>query len=297
MLISQTRKEFSILIKELLNFESTDLLPNLAMTESLEVESSLSGFLPEKKAKAIAKLLSEHQLARNELQSEHAGTEKGISTSAKVKRLEKLFENQLAGLLSPEELRAYDLRMSKTAATLRKDFQDIDISETEYKSLFDLRKSFDTSTSALQSQLETAAFDPQKLVQIESALALAKKEFNEEARKRLGNSRFEDYSRNSDPYFQEARELAEMTENPPDVASRILEIRRLTEEEIRRIKSDRNITEDEIEEALTSVREESEKAVATILGKPYSKPPIKSFPDQLKSLDVRPKPPAPEEGK
>jgi hypothetical protein len=119
-------------------------------------------------------------------------------TEAEVDQMRTLESEQelaLNGLLTPSERAEFDVRNSPSAQYLRQSLLGFDVTEQEFRALFEARKEFDTQLSSTDGG--------------ENPLS-ARQMFQESAAKVLGPERFARFERAQEPEFQEFynRELA-----------------------------------------------------------------------------------------
>jgi hypothetical protein len=105
-------------------------------------EQSAFAFLPESKRNAVREVASRYQA----LEEWGEAQWKGLPTDesdAKRKGLADARSHELAALLSPEEMRQFDLRNSATSNTLREQYGLANLTEEEFRKLYDLRRDFE----------------------------------------------------------------------------------------------------------------------------------------------------------
>jgi hypothetical protein len=100
------------------------------------------GYIPAAKREAMQKIEQDYNDLNSELHQESQGFE--IASDREKRRfLAEEKRRDLAEILSPEELRAYDMRQSSTASQLRWRMTQMDATEQEYVAIFELQKKFD----------------------------------------------------------------------------------------------------------------------------------------------------------
>jgi hypothetical protein len=165
------------LLSRLLGARALAELPIAATTVTAVRDHGAWAFLPESKQAALRELLRRHQavLEWNQAQS------KGLPSDEQDARRKAWGEargRELAALLSPNELREFALRDSPTAEVIREQQGRANLTEAEYRRLFDLRQEFE------RTHPETR---PEDWKQLDDAYARA-----------LGADRFADIQRQND---------------------------------------------------------------------------------------------------
>jgi hypothetical protein len=89
---------------------------------------------------------------------------------------------------------------------------------------------------------------------------------NEELKADLGNDRYKTYTRGQDWNYQQLDRLAGRAGLPEDSAKKVFDIKDVAEEQAQKIRQDSSLSQDDRRAALQTVRDESQKAVSTLLG-------------------------------
>jgi hypothetical protein len=90
------------------------------------------GFLPEEKATDVRRVLRDYDEKRADL---YAAAYTQSTDVEKMRAIEKEQQDALAAVLTPTELREYDLRFSRTATTLREDLSAFSPTEQEFQTM------------------------------------------------------------------------------------------------------------------------------------------------------------------
>ncbi|MGZ4963402.1 MAG: hypothetical protein ACXWKG_07035 [Limisphaerales bacterium] len=122
-------------------------------------------------------------------------------------------EAALARVLSGDALREYQLRQDETADNLRRSLIGFEPTETEFRSLFNLLKSYD------QKVAYTDPTDPA----IQQRRQLDRAAVEDQIKNLLGDARYAEYRRASNPQFQELFRLTQQFDLPADTAGAIFD--------------------------------------------------------------------------
>ncbi len=290
LLRRQMAKEQRDLIRELLG---TDLAMERSRA-SLEWHDNgapeLRQFLPEAKAAEVAALREKHRIAMERFRDSTGSKDWTEEETRKWKYLMAEQEAELAGMLTDKERAQYDLWFSETASNLRQELSEFEPSEKEFLSLHALKKSFEKasieSPGAVSRKGVTRTDDAVSALAREQAL----KEHEAQIAKALGADRFEQYQRARDPEFRELLEFAQSIDADAEAAPMLFEIRQAVEEETDRIESDPSMNAAEKERNLRLMREETDKALLSMLGREGFSTLTRRFPNwiQRPSLPTAP---------
>ncbi|MEO6568690.1 MAG: hypothetical protein ABIO94_07985 [Opitutaceae bacterium] len=192
----------------------TDLLGedpgNTGVPEPMQriLEQRLVHSVPTEKLGEVQKLLREFDAKRSKLLGELqlTGDEK------KIAALERTQRAALAQILSPGELLEYELRMSKSAESLRFDLADFDANEAEFRRIFPFWQSFD-------ERFGEKIFFRRATSQEQQDRAEARRQLVEQVKAALGSQRGEDYERATDWNYRNAKKLVERLQLPPETAN------------------------------------------------------------------------------
>ena len=217
-------------------------------------------FLPAEKREKLLGLQAKYEEAEQEFYARTKGWMLD-EDQEQLKTLQKEKEEELARLLTPEELQEYDLRNSSTANTLRTQLNGFEPSEEEFRKIFRFQKSFDRDFEQ--------AFDPSDAAQMAvktRAQEEAQGALNEELKGVLGQSRFAEYQRAQSEDYRALVQMADRFEMPREVAGKVYEMKQAAEGQRQRVESDPNLTEEQRRRALLGIAQETQKSLATTLG-------------------------------
>ena len=114
-------------------------------------EQSSLAFLPESKQAVVHDLVARYQSLREWSEAQWKGLPSD-ERDAREKELLAARTRELAALLTPEELREFSLRDSLASDTLRQEFGRGDLTEAEFRKLFDLYDDFQQKHPKVQAE-------------------------------------------------------------------------------------------------------------------------------------------------
>ncbi|MGC4072043.1 MAG: hypothetical protein QM760_05915 [Nibricoccus sp.] len=177
-----------------------------------EYSDPRTAFLPPGKAEEL-RLLQEDYDALTQSTYVYDGGIMLPEDREKLAYLEKQKRTDLAALLTPEELAAYDLRNSNTANMLTYQLRDSDFTEEEYKAIFALRKPFDDQYTTSYGMMVTTTPEQSK------ARQQAEESLNKEIKAALGDERYAAYQRSQDQEYRTLNAVAKRLDLPPAKAT------------------------------------------------------------------------------
>jgi hypothetical protein len=174
------------------------------------IQDRRTAFLPPAKAEQLREIEDDYSAMRQSFAAYD-----GITLPEdREKRafLEKQKRADLAELLTPDELTAYELRSSSTASTLRRQLATLDLTEDEFKTLYALRKPYDEKE---QANTSTSIIGAGTISIRGPANAQEREALNAEIKAALGDERYAEYERAQDTDYRTLTQLAKRLELPP----------------------------------------------------------------------------------
>lgn len=210
--------------------------------------------IPPHKRKAVIMLEEDYELLMADTYLRTGGNPLPEDLEA-MRLLQQERLDDLANILSTDQLEEYQLRHSETADSLRYNLKFFDATEEEFRALFRLRH-------ALETEFPLLAASPEERQQRQIAEETARAEL----RSLLGEERFADYQRVQDPDFQHLAGLTERLGIPQEKAEEVYDFRSLAEEQRQEILDDPELTLEDKAEAIQLLASEARKVVGDALG-------------------------------
>lgn len=245
-------KEKRALLVELLG-TAPDEKPDLIAGASSQIEAMFD-FLPADKRSKVFEMMQDMQ---TKMQKAMKG---GMPDPEDIRKVMKESETALAGILSPEELMDYNLRFSMTANIMRMQLASFEPNEQEFLDVFKLRKNYDDEYG--MGGMGTASL---KGAEKEKQKA-AEKELDEQVKKLLGDTRYEEYKRAQDFNFQSIYRITERENLGKDAAIKVYEMKKVAEGQATALRTDKSLSDDARKAALAGIRTETEKGIKGVLG-------------------------------
>lgn len=160
--------------------------------------------------------------------------------------------------LTPDEYREFELRHSPAAQALRNRLTQIEVTEAEYRALFEIQKTlFD---NAPVSSPANAPTDERRALQ-EKILAL-----HDDIRTTLGDERYAQFMRASNSEYRQLQAAADRFALPTETINRVYGYRHDIASASQRIATDETLSLDQKKDALSSLAVETRQKISADLG-------------------------------
>jgi hypothetical protein len=241
------------LMKQLLGEDAK--LDTSATAQAFNPLDAMIDFLPgEKQVKLVEKINSWNAEAAPHVSG-------GRPDSAQMEELKKVrdkIEAELNAMLTPQEKRDYDLRLSNTSLQMQQGLGDFNPSKEEFESIFDLRLAFDKEHSVLSiPPADEAGREARKA---------AEEVFKEDVGKLLGPDRFKEFERAPRQEYQLAVKIAERQGLDRSVGGEVYDMKVIVQEQVEAIRDSGNMTSEQQTAALQAIQIETQVSVGKLLG-------------------------------
>lgn len=252
--LAKTRalEEEKLSVLRQLGIEPDAKMQMASLTDPMDAMGTLFGFLPGEKQVSVMKIMQDMQS-----QIADAAGEGGFDAEAMLQAQKKM-EAAIREVLSPEEFRDYELRMSMTANAMRSQLAGWDPDEPEFLKVYELRKAFDDEFSMLGRGNETEAEQQQRQD--------AEQQLNEAIKQTLGDEQYEAYTRAKDWNFQQIYRAARRADLGTTEAVQVYDMRRVAESEARQVRANQDLTAEQRATALEGIQTETESSIRQVLG-------------------------------
>lgn len=174
-----------------------------------------------------------------------------------IVRLREEALNPLVTLINPSQYEEFLLRYSPGAQQLREHLRALELTPDQFRELFNAAGGISG-----QPVFYYAGNDPALIAQRQQLRA------QEEAiiKETLGDQAYAAYQLNQDPLYQSSKSMADQLGLPETEAGSIYEINRATQAELKRIRTDPDLTADEKVEAISQTQVEQQQSLEQLLG-------------------------------
>jgi hypothetical protein len=180
-------------------------------------------------------------------------------TQADLKKIRKKQRDELATVLTAEQLEEYELHSSDTAQQMKWQLSYFEPDEKEFRSIFKYKQSLEDLESPRGSYSEDA---PKLSAEERKALSEKKKELTAEFEKVLDPDRLKEFKLQEDYAYRNLFEAGVPKENVFKVA----DMKTQSEEAAKKVRSDKTMTPEQRSEALKAIADEAKKELANLLG-------------------------------
>jgi hypothetical protein len=213
-------------------------------------------FLPPEKEAQVRAIMEKYnaQLDGNKNSREGIMVNDGSSSS---KRMREQRQQELAQVLSPEELKELSLRDSNTADSVRNRFGNVDLTEAEYRTLYDLRKAYEDAQGVVPD-----ASNAEKMRQ----RGEARQQLEEAYKTALGEDRWNELQRQQDPAWRGLTQLAQQNNISQGIIEQAWQQQRQAGEQIMRTLEDRSIPREQRDNVVQQLTAEYDQSLKNLLG-------------------------------
>jgi hypothetical protein len=258
-LVTQIRAlqdEKKALLRELLGIDADPYAKWVNVDfDRLREEGKYSFLTPDKQAqvRAIMEKYQQMETARAGGQGDLTG---GFDSDS-IKRLREQRQQEIAQVLSPEELKELSLRDSNTADSVRSRFGSMEITEAEYRKLYDLRKAYEDAQGAVADYS-----DPEKV----RSRSEARRQLEEAYKTAFGEDRWNELQRQQDPTWRGLTQLAQQNNLSQSIVDQAWQYQRQTGEQVMQVLQDRSVPREQRDALVQQLTGEYDKALQNLLG-------------------------------
>lgn len=241
------------LLKTLLG-EDAKLDDNLMAQMYNPVEQMLDFLDSEKQSQLMGKL----QGWQAEAMKHISGGRPDAAELDELRKVRDKIEAELNVMLTPEEKRAYDLRLSNTSQQVRISLGDFNPSKEEFEAIFDLRLAFDNEHSVL-------GIPPADEAGREARKA-AEEQFKKDVEAILGEERFKEFERAPREEYKLAAKIAERQGLDREVAEPVFDMMGPARDTARDIRQDNSLSPEQKQAALNEIYGTTREEIVKLLG-------------------------------
>ena len=252
--------------------EQTDLIKTLLGADVYEQISKESGY-PDWTERTYGPLSKEEREKISELRERFGEAQSEIyakannyidqDTQAELEALRRKHRDELAKVLTPEQLLEYELRSSELTQTMRWELSSFDPTEQEFRSVFAYKQALkDLEKPRGSAEDETPLTPEQRKTQQQT-----RKELEEALKTSLGEDRLKEYKLMEQYEYRNLLDAGVSKENVFKVADMRTEV----ESAAKKIRQDKSLSSEQRDEALRGIKAETEKTLAEMLGERRAK--------------------------
>jgi len=257
----ELQKEKSALLVELLGVDpEKEQRKAEGQTDYVDYYERRVSFLPEEKREAVTRLLDEFEEKSQEFYARNRGLY-DAQYRAERGQMEAERMQMLAQVLSPQELREYELRQTQLASQLRNDLRSATVSREDYEAIYDVRKRYGDSIYNY-SDLEGK--------EARENATKSREAMEADLTNVLGSDKARQLKRSQDYAYNELDRLARRNDLPADTASKVYDFKEAAEAAVKQLKADTTLTAEQRQQALAEIRNAAQQSVEGALGTHYN---------------------------
>lgn len=211
--------------------------------------------IPSSKRASIMEIYQSYALKQAELAQGGAMDQEDMKALADLQRARNA---ELADLLSPEELRDFELRMSETSMMLRSQMNGFQPTKEEFEQIFDLKKVMDDEFGSYGRSM-TNSEDRERYQS-------AQQEFEQGVKSVLGEERYGDYKMSQDYTYQGIKKTAERNDIDVAVAKDLYNSMKTAQETATQVRNNQQLDMAQKREMLQGIRSETESLFVESIG-------------------------------
>jgi len=254
------RKEETDLIKSLLG---NDVYDQIAKDSgNPDFADKYYAFIP----KELREKVQEIDGKMNEEKQDIYAANEGFFDSgsqADLRKIEKKYHDQLAAILTPDQLMEWDLRHSDTANQLKNDLSAFDPTEDEFRELFKYKQAMED----LNPPRDPDDDAPQPTPDQRKAMQDQQKTLDDELAQTLGADRAKEYKLEQDYSYRNLIEAG----TPKEDVFKLDDMKQQAQAAANKIRTDQTLTPDERTAALSAIRQETQSSMNDLLGDKMAK--------------------------
>lgn len=217
-------------------------------------------FLAADKQARVRDILERHRRGQQEFR-DRAGSLWTDLDNQQLRALRDQEDAELRSVLTPQEFDEYELRQSDLSQDLREQLAGLNVSEEEFRRIFQARRAF--SQVERSAETETVAADADQAAALRTQ---AEERMNTELRDALGADRWQRYQRSQEPSYQTLSKLTERLNLGGNVAENAYDYLRAAQDRMEVLLNDGSVEADIRETALRALSDEASVGLRTILG-------------------------------
>lgn len=218
-------------------------------------------FLSPEKREALQQVQQDYQELISEIHQDSQGF-RLPSDAEKLRFLQEEQKRDIEALMTPEERRAYELRMSPTAQQLRSKMTQFDATEEEYLALFPAQKAFDEKFNPPTDGYSSVEHDQNYWKERREA----EKQLREQIKSLVGEERYAESLRLQDNDWRQLEAATRRLELPADTPARLYALRDTAASTVQQIATNPALDAAQKKQALDTLASNTREAVRARLG-------------------------------
>ncbi|MDR3460591.1 MAG: hypothetical protein P4N60_24440 [Verrucomicrobiae bacterium] len=252
------RKEEADLVKSLFGPDIYEQIAKDAGGTGSDWMERQYGFLPKELREKVQEIEERMNDDKSEVYAQAQEDNDWQSQQSDLRKIEKKYRDELAKVLTPEQLFEWDLRHSQIADQIKNnELSAFDPTESEFRAAFKYQQVMDEVNPPRDPNSDTPNLTPEE----RQAAADKRKAAEAELAEALGTNRLAEFKLEQD-YGN--RSLIEAGV-PKDSVFKLADIKKESDDAVRKIRRDKTLTPDQRADALTAIQNETQASVNGLL--------------------------------
>jgi hypothetical protein len=177
---------------------------------------------------------------------------------ADLHKIEKKYHDELAKILTPEQLKQWDMRNSDMANQLKSDLSAFDPNEDEFRALFQYKQ----AQEDLNPQSDPDGDAPPLTADQRQANADKQRALDDELAQTVGTNRVAEYKLEQDYSYRSLIDSGV----PKESVFKLDEMKQQAQDAANKIRNDKSLSDDDRSAALSAIRTETQNSINDLLG-------------------------------
>ena len=177
---------------------------------------------------------------------------------ADLHKIEKKYHDELAKILTPEQLLEWDLRHSDTANQLKNDLSAFDPNEDEFRALFQYKQAQEELNPQSDPDSDAPPLTPDQI----KANADKQKALDDGLAQTVGTNRVAEYKLEQDYSYRSLIDSGV----PKESVFKLDEMKQQAQDAANKIRNDKSLSDDDRAAALSAIRTETQNSINDLLG-------------------------------
>ena len=252
--------------------EQTELIKTLLGADVYDQMSKESGYpdwteraygpLSKEDRERITEMRERFQEAQSEIYAK-ANNYIDQDTQAELAALRRKHRNELAAVLSPEQLEEYELRSSEIAQRMKWELASFDPNEKEFRAIHSVKQAQEDLEALLRPDVENSESTRAQIKALQEKQAALKKSLTD----MLGTNRAREFQLAEQWEYRNLLESGVSREN----VFKLADIREEVESAARKLRQDKSLSTEQRSEALQGIKAETETVLTEMLGERRAK--------------------------
>lgn len=257
--LRQLLEEKRGLLKELAGVDVGIDMPSRLAGRDVDTYQNAFASLPESKRDQVRAIQENYWAQSDDIKQRTMGYLEP-EDRAEFVRIKSERREALAKILTPQELQDYELTTSATAPALRSRFEGFDISDAEFRRVFDYVQPLDE-----QYSLSRKNPDPVN-EEFTAARTQAETDVLNYIKQVLGDDRYTEYQRTRDPVYRSINQIGTDVGASKESIVEAYQMQQQMQAESKQILQDKSLTPEQRAQSLEQMRTQAEQKIQQIFG-------------------------------